>query len=375
MNNISSNPHCSGCGVCAAVCPSKAITLEENNHGFFRPVVKAQICIDCGLCIRKCHEHFDMRLSPVTKCFAVSSLRDTIRQKSSSGGVFSELAETILNKRGVVFAAALTTPYKCEHIEATLLNEINPMRKSKYIESCMEKVLLQIKKRAQNNTPLLFVGTPCQCAAVSMFLGSSVNDNLILCDFICHGVASPGLFRKMLESLTKRIGPIKEVDFRHKLSGEGSFFYIKGTTDEILIPNYTKDFPYAYAAGITIGDDCVNCKYTSTQRCSDITLGDYVGNIPNYNKSTIFINTDKGKILFEQSKDRLQIEEQDLNEVKQKSWHLTKPNQYNSRRDAFFRDYNLPYELLAKKYFTPPSLWQNRLHNLKQKFLHLLRKE
>ena len=46
--NISSFPKCANCGACSNICPTDAITIEENGL-FYHPVVDEDKCIDCRI--------------------------------------------------------------------------------------------------------------------------------------------------------------------------------------------------------------------------------------------------------------------------------------------------------------------------------------
>ena len=90
--------------------------MKEGGDGFLRPVAEQESCNDCGLCERVCPvlaEHSPQ--SPPEAVFA-AKLRDEARRKqSSSGGVFSLLAEAVLAERGVVCAARFASPTHLVH--------------------------------------------------------------------------------------------------------------------------------------------------------------------------------------------------------------------------------------------------------------------
>ena len=48
---------CYGCGVCSFVCPSKAISMYTDIEGFLYPNVNADLCVECGQCIKMCQSH------------------------------------------------------------------------------------------------------------------------------------------------------------------------------------------------------------------------------------------------------------------------------------------------------------------------------
>ena len=132
-----------------------------------------------------------------------------------------------------------------------------------------------------------------------------------------------------------------------------------------MIPNYSRSYPYAYASGLIIDDDCTNCRYCSLERFSDITLGDYVSGATDYSKSTIFANSQKGIDFLETGEGDLVIEVENLRDVINKSWHLTRPNTPNLKRQKVFFEISKPWDYLEKKYFHSPKGLKSSLMQLK----------
>ena len=230
-----------------------------------------------------------------------------------------------------------------------------------------------MKRKISSGQNGLFVGTPCQCSALHSLLDKEKLSSLIVCDFICHGVASPLIFDKFKSYLKSHYGAPLNIEFRHKENGCGSYFYYKGSIGKYIIPNYARSYPFAYASGLIIADDCTDCKYCSINRYSDITLGDFVSGPTDFSKSTIFVNTNRGdRILRECAGITLQYE--DLEDVISKSWHLTTPNTKNPQRRKVFDNIHLTWEELENKFFRPPSkikLYKNALIN---KIIGIIRK-
>lgn len=353
INSISSNSNCSGCGVCEIVCPKHAVSFKRDVKGFIRPVVNDD-CIDCGLCVKKCHEHKSFSGDKILSAYMSYTNNVDIRNASSSGGVFSELAIKIIEKGGFVCGAGFDNDFVLCHQIVESVEELGGLRKSKYLESNVKRILKELKERvAVNNQKGMFVGTPCQCAAVRSYLGD-YSKNLLICDFVCHGVASPLVFDKYKAYLQSHYGSPIKIEFRHKNNGEGSYFYYEGTTGVYMVPNYSESYPYAYADGSIIADDCTDCKYCSLERFSDITLGDYVSGPADYSKSTIFVNTEKGMDFLNECKSLVAVKE-NLHNVIAKSWHLTTPNTYNPKREKVFAQLDREWEYLDKKYFHQPN--------------------
>lgn len=367
--SIRDNKNCTGCGICRVVCPKNAIILSKDRKGFNRPEVNEN-CIDCGLCFSKCHEHKSYQGQKVQKAFTAYSNNTSIRNESSSGGLFSEIAISVINQGGFVCAAGFDQDYVLRHKIVYSVEGLEGLRKSKYLESDVAPVweelkILVVEKQMRG----LFVGTPCQCAALRSYFGKDAKC-LLVCDFICHGVASPILFDKFKSHLNILYGRPKKIEFRHKINGNGSYFYYQGESGEYLIPNYTKSYPYAYASGMIIADDCTYCDYSRLERYSDITLGDYVSGPTDYSKSTIFVNTSKGMEFLHTLVDETVIQEENLQEVISKSWHLTKPNNPNSMREKLFSNIDKPWDYLERKYFHMPS----NIELIMQKIVNKVRK-
>lgn len=360
---IKDNTNCSGCGVCTSKCPKGAITLIADKKGFYRPYVDEK-CIDCGICVKFCHELKPINANNVKMAFTAYSANSAVRAVSSSGGVFTELASVIIGQGGFVCAAGFDHNFHLRHRIVESVDDLDSLRQSKYLESDISIIWDALKQRVKAGQKGLFVGTPCQCAALHSFLGNDLK-NIIVCDFICHGVGSPLVFDKYKSYLTGIYGTPKKIEFRHKEHGEGSFFLFEGNEGKYMIPNYTRSYPYAFASGQIIAEDCTKCRYSTLERYSDITLGDYVSGVTDYSKSTIFVNTENGNKIL-RSCTNVTLQEENLDEVIKKSWHLTMPNTNDPLRDKVFSDLNLPWEQLEKKYFHPLSRFQvykNALYN------------
>lgn len=369
-NSIKYNNSCTGCGVCYTVCQNDAITLMIDEKGFRRPIINSS-CIECGLCVKKCHELKTFRGHNVKKAYTAYSKNSQIRNNSSSGGVFSEIATKVINRGGFVCGATFDKNFVLHHQIVEDVEGLEGLRKSKYIESNITQVLKDIKKRVLLHQVGVFVGTPCQCAALRSYLDNNI-DNLLICDFICHGVASPVVFEKYKAHLIELYGAPYKIEFRHKEDGNGSFFYYVGEKGKYMIPNYKESYPYAYASGLIIADDCVDCQYCSLERFSDITLGDYVEGNTDYSKSTIFTNTQKGLEILHACKENLIYEEENIQDIINKSWHLTKPNVFNSKREQVFKHLDKSWRYLENKFFKY-SVLETYVRALKNKIKNLIK--
>lgn len=169
---------CCGCGACANKCPVKAISMRENEEGFLAPAIDENLCTDCGLCARACPA-LNVRYENTTEpeCYAAMA-EDEIRMKSSSGGIFSLLAEHIIDKGGYVCGAAFNKDWSVSHIIIDNKQDLAKLRGSKYVQSDIENCYRETKKLLDAGKEVLFSGCPCQIAGLYSFLGKNMKSCL-----------------------------------------------------------------------------------------------------------------------------------------------------------------------------------------------------
>lgn len=277
-NTIFSVPHdqCTGCGACYNKCPANAIVMEYDGEGFLFPRV-TEACVHCGLCKSVCPALHPLKLHPTPDAYAVWA-DDEIRAKSSSGGMFTLLANYVLEQGGVVCGAAYSEDYlSVEHILVSDKEGLSPLRGSKYLQSSTGKTYSEVKQYLDAGGWVLYTGTPCQIAGLRSFLKKDYA-KLVLVDIVCHGVPSPMAYRKYVEELTHDKKMIK-MDFREKS------FWHWGTATSLFFDdgsayreNCYKD-PYlrAFLSGLSTRLSCGTCKYARMNRIGDFTIGDFWG--------------------------------------------------------------------------------------------------
>ncbi len=280
MNNIlSDNRLCYGCTACFSSCPVSAISMIENEEGFLEPEINQNLCIDCGLCRKVCP-----RLNPVLKkkarnVYAIKHKDSSIRADSQSGGAFWALCEYIIENRGLVYGCILDiAENKVKHIRVNNLEAAREMHGSKYVQSDLSKVFLDIKKDLINSRTVLFVGTPCQVAGLRAFLINEY-ENLITVDLLCHCVASPLIWREYVTRLKVIYkGKCKKAIFRDKQFGWGSHFEtFQFSRDDKNIFIKEGTFARLYNSGMICRESCFSCQFKSKERVGDFTIGDCWG--------------------------------------------------------------------------------------------------
>ena len=190
MIELASHDLCTGCTSCANTCPHHAITMQADGEGFLYPTIDKNLCVECGLCMKRCPILFPARQKNESnpKAFALWSYPD--RTISSSGGAFSAFARNVMKKRGKVWGAAFVGKLKCKHVEVDSLDGLVALRGSKYVQSELDSVFSRIKGELQHGIQVLFCGTPCQVAGLQAYLHKEY-ENLLTLDLACHGVLSP----------------------------------------------------------------------------------------------------------------------------------------------------------------------------------------
>ena len=240
------------------------------------------------------------------ECYAVIHDDETIRSKSTSGGVFTALATETLSQSGVVYGAAFDEDFHAvHHIAAKSIDQLEPIRKSKYVWSdpswAYKDALIKIKQGIK----VLFSGTPCQCAAIRKMAGET--ENLITVDFACHGAPRSEIFHKYIEELEFKYGEkVTSYDFRNKNHG-WNFPHVVATFPNGSYDTILRNDPYylGFGLNITLREGCFKCPFVGIERKSDITIGDCwrVGAsnpIADDNRGTsmVLINTARGADFF-----------------------------------------------------------------------------
>ena len=178
---IKSKADCCGCSACYSACPIKAISMAEDEEGFLYPRINYSQCIDCGLCIKMCPNITKNECGKTGSFYAVKHKQNDIRNASSSGGVFSAMAQTIVSDSGIVYGAAYDEMFYVKHIR-TADEDWTRLRTSKYVQSDMCDNFADVKEDLLRGNEVLFTGTPCQIAGLKKYLSGVDTDKLITID-------------------------------------------------------------------------------------------------------------------------------------------------------------------------------------------------
>ena len=279
MNTIMeiTSQKCTGCHACFSICPKKAIEMKPDERGFLHPVINRELCVECKLCQKACPLNEEKaRCSGDPAAYAAYSLDRRNQWNSSSGGIFSLLATEILHQGGAVYGAAFSDDFLVEHRRAT--ENIRPLQTSKYVQSRIGDTFFQVELDIRDGKDVLFSGTPCQVEGLYSYLHQRNVDleKLLTVDLICHGVPSPLLWEKHLETISKGRIPVF-ANFRDKRLSWGGFSLTCQFDDgsEYSVAAGKDAYMQGFFANMTLRESCYNCKFKTKSRVSDITLADY----------------------------------------------------------------------------------------------------
>lgn len=325
IQDITESQDCVGCGACAEICPKKCIQLTENKEGFKYPTINTKNCISCKQCRKVCPALNSEKVKfPNGKVYAAVNKNHSVLMKSSSGGIFSSIAKFVLNHDGIVFGAAFTKDMILIHKSVNNEQNLEDLRGSKYLQSDIQNVFKKIKALISEKRLVYFVGTSCQVAALKLFLKAD-SEFLLTSDLICHGVPSPKAFKIFLNSLEKQEN-VKVIKYKFRDKSINGWNCASPTS--IVLDNkygQLKEIHYhriqnayfkAFINGSLNRECCYKCKFTTEERCSDITLADFWGIDKfckkfhcDYGVSLIIINSNKGKYVFNDIKDSITVQE------------------------------------------------------------------
>ena len=355
---------CTGCGACVAVCPKHCISLQPNPQGHLLPKIDTNVCVSCNLCHNTCPVNKPVAMHEPILCYAGWSKDEHDRNTSSSGGASSVFAAHFINEGDIVYGAAVKDN-KIQHIRISKAEDLNLIKGSKYVYSYAADVYPLIKKDLSDGKKVLFIGTPCQNAAVYNLTDNNLN--LTLVNIICHGVPSMQILKEHLKS--HNITEIKNIQFRN-----GNDIYDFRCNDyhalDCILPDV---YVTCFLKGGSYRSSCYNCTYAQSERIGDVTIGDFwgLGKIKSFlggdiNKgcSVIIINTDKGKNLIDSCRNRLHLFEREYREAVEGNAQLRSPV-----KDDYALHFNKYYSkfpfLLAAWLTFPWVLFKQLVRNLR----------
>lgn len=355
INTCIEHNECVGCRACEDSCPVNAISFQEDEEGFYYPIVDEDKCIKCGKCAKVCPVNNKTKSNgEMPSCYSAWSKEDKVRDASTSGGFFYELGKIILQEDGIVIGAKYTDGYKkVIHSEARNIEELKNLVGSKYVQSDTSGIFVKILTYLKKNQRVLFAGTPCQCAGVRRFLEGKVTlDNLYLMDFVCYSIYSPMVYRKWLEELEQQeSSKIVRLRFKSKKFGwVNRYIEIEFENGTIKYQSDLKQEDL-FIAGIEDSNlyqrySCYNCQFREEKHgASDFTVGDFWGiksqTVYDMFKGISFVmaNNPKAKAMMKKLNKNMVIRKCELSDIKSGNPNMVQnPILYLDKRNAFFEN-------------------------------------
>ena len=371
---------CCGCRACEQVCPKSCISLVPNTEGFLYPICDEDQCISCGLCEKVCPFENVITYDNPKKVYASVSTDIKSLKISSSGGVFYQLAHQIIEQGGVVIGAAFDDGLDLNHRFATSLDDLLPLIGSKYIQSDTNDTFYKAKIYLNRGITVMFVGTPCQCAGIRAYLQQDYS-NLLVCDFVCHGVPSKKLFEGYVKFLEKKHhGRLTNLIFRDKEKFGWSItlkyeIARNNKTKIYYIPAGLSPYFFAFLRGKVLRESCYDCPYAQIRRPSDITLADFWGidkvkpGVKFENGcSCVLINTEKGERLYDSVGGWTYKSEVSLDEAVSGNINFISPSNRDFVRDRIYNIFNKKgFKYVATHYCKNPRRFKIMLKILLKK--------
>lgn len=314
--NTVPDSNCTGCFACYNACPDGSIKMKLSAQGFYRPEIASGSCSNCGICSAKCPALGGIPAAPTNRdtgeiiTYAAWSNNEILHRNSSSGGIFIEISNILLDLGGIVYGVRWNSDRTVCHSMTESKLELPLFQGSKYLQSNLGLIYKDISKKLMEGRTVLFSGLPCQVAALRSFAD---NENLITLDLVCHGTPSLTVFHKYLDYISASRS-IRSITFRNKDAGWSKFrILIEFTDGSNYSESFRKDpFLVGFLSDLYLNAACYNCPFCSMPRQGDLTLADYWGVPKEYRNdlgvSLILSNNKKGDTLIGSLKSKGSIE-------------------------------------------------------------------
>ena len=329
MKSVCQPEKCTGCRACESKCPKNAIRFVDALDSVYAEINES-LCIHCALCEKTCPN-----LTPVQKTDPVEWYQgwanDTdLRASSSSGGIAAAFTQSFIKQGGYVCSCVFDHGKFSFHLTNNL-EDAKKFAGSKYVKSDPSAAYKSIEELLTNGEKVLFIGLPCQVAAVKNYVPEQKQDSLYCVDLICHGTPSLELLKLFVTQHGVDLKAVKDLRFRTKgrTGLNVKSFAADGTCDRYML---------SFLNHLSLTDGCYDCRYASTPRVADITLGDSWGTeltdeLPK-GLSVVLCMTEKGRKLLDLADIRLASV--NIEKAIAAQGQLVHPPVRPVRRDEFF---------------------------------------
>lgn len=362
MIQIKNKEECCGCGACNSICPTNSIIMKQDREGFYYPKVMQEQCILCNLCEEVCpilNAEGNVNDKSDPKAFACYYLNEKIRSESTSGGVFSAIAEYFLEQlKGTVYGVRFNDDYTVSYTSVDNVKELKKIRGSKYIQCRTDNVYKEIKRKLDKKEYILFSGLPCQVQGLKSYLKKSYS-SLYTIDMACFGIASPVIWNNYLDAFHKR-EKISTIVFKDKKIGwkQWCVKFVENEKERYYF-NKTNSYMNSYLQRINVRPSCFECSFKGIKRNCDFTIADCWGigeqNLTlNDDKglSAVLIHSERARLIWNMIQDKMAFQEYPARELMKGNWALEHTPKKNPEREKFFDEIeNKDFKNVFIKYF------------------------
>lgn len=368
MIQICPRENCTGCGLCSNLCPSGAITMvEAEDTGHFVPKIHQEKCVDCQLCVKKCPSLRQPERKSALKTYAAWRTDASKQRGSSSGGVAAAFYEKAIKEGFSVVGTYLDKDFRVKMLCTDQLEKCESFKGSKYVQASCGTAYSDALNVLKQGTKVLFIGTPCQCAAMRS-AASQYSDRLLTVELICHGTPPQKIFLNYLAYICqKKKKTATSVSFRSPWGVEltiandrGIFWKCKVSEDDYMV---------AFQTGVLHNAPCYHCLYADKDRCADITIGDFwkIGTTVPFQRpacrvSVVVVNSEKGNT-FLNGCPALHLEERSYAEAMAGNPNLYRPSHKSLQYDVFWEAYHTQGIVAAMKKIGSRKLMLRRTKN------------
>lgn len=333
MKTVCETDKCTGCMACLDTCPKGAVSLIDSLSAYNMEIDEGK-CIHCNLCYNVCQNNNPPIFKEPFQWNQGWSNNEELRRNSSSGGFATAIASAFIKNGGLVCSCTfIEGKFGFEFVDNVA--ELKKFAGSKYVKSNPLGAYIEIKRSIKKGKKVLFIGLPCQVAAVKNYVGQD-NDLLFTIDLICHGTPSPKLLELFLNQYNYSLNQINDIGFR-----DGINYVLQINNQSITGVDRVSDrYSLAFVNSLICTENCYSCSYAKKERVSDLTLGDSWGNELSLDEkkkgvSLVLCLTEKGKELLDLSD--IHLENVDLNRAIENNRQLSTPSIAPKGRKRFFK--------------------------------------
>lgn len=277
-NLYKTKSECCGCSMCATMCPTGIIEMREDQDGFLYPeIFNENKCLNCSKCLNVCPIKTSTNVqTEFIDYYAGSFSNDAETISCASGGLATAISNRFIEENGVVYGVAYSNNWKnAEYIRADSFEQIERLKTSKYIQAYKGNIYKTLEIDLKNNKKCLFIGLPCDVAAVKDSFMKY--DNLFTIELICHGPTSQLVHKQYCEESERKAGSkISGFSSRFKKDGKWIPFYINVHMENGM--NKMEPFhssSYGAAFRYLKRPSCYSCPIKGNALKGDLMIGDY----------------------------------------------------------------------------------------------------